>query len=163
MKEGKKEKRIFSSNHIDPNNGEEKNSELKKLYEFYHKLWFCGFFQAQKAFDGIEFACCFSVTAGSIAGGATMNPVILGVISGAGVILKTALEMKNLPQKIEQAKFAFTSYAKVLADLRSFMRGEVYHKEDFLMKLKTLDEIVIDLSLNWEKFLVKYKKTFVVE
>ena len=64
------------------------------------------------------------VAAGSIAGGVTMNPVILGVISGAGVLLKTVLEMKSYYQKIEQAKFAFTSYAKILAEIRSFLRGE---------------------------------------
>ena len=53
------------------------------------------------------------VTTGTIVGGVTMNPIVLGVISGLGVILKTAMEMTNLQKKIENSKVAFTSYAKV--------------------------------------------------
>ena len=41
-----------------------------------------------------------------------MNPIVLGVISGVGLIMKTAMEMKNLKNKIEMSKFAFTTYEK---------------------------------------------------
>ena len=47
---------------------------------------------------------------------------------------------------------------KVLSDLRNFLRGEEGHKEEYLQKLKTLDDMVIDMSLNWEKFVGKYKE-----
>ena len=103
------------------------------------------------------------VTTGSIVGGVTMNPVILGVISGAGVLLQTVIEIKNLSKKIEQSKFAFTSYANVLSDLRNFMRGEEYNQEEYLRKLKTLDDHVIEMSLNWEKYVKKYKSEFAVK
>ena len=162
----KRKKSIYSFNHIDPNNSQEKLVELQKLYEFYHKLWHCYemvYSRYKKGMLVLNLVSVSMVAAGSIAGGVTMNPIILGVISGAGVLLKTALEMKNYSQKIEQAKFAFTSSAKVLSEIRSFLRGEEYHKEDFLMRLKTLDDIVIDLSLNWEKYVEKYKKKVFVE
>ena len=103
------------------------------------------------------------VTTGTIVGGVTMNPIVLGVISGLGVILKTAMEMTNLQKKIENSKVAFTSYAKVLSDLRNFLRGEEWHKEEYLQKLKTLDDMVIDMSLNWEKFVAKYKEEYDVD
>ena len=64
------------------------------------------------------------VTTGSIVGGVTMNPIVLGILSGLGVLLKTAMEMKNLQKKIQNANVAFTAYAKVLSDLRNFLRGE---------------------------------------
>ena len=110
---------------------------------------------------GLNLVSVTLVTTGTIVGGVTMSPVILGVISGAGVSLKTAMEMKNLSRKIENAKYAFTSYAKVLSDLRNFLHGEEFHKAEFLSKLKTLDYHVIDMSLNWEKFVGKYKEEFV--
>ena len=100
------------------------------------------------------------VVTGSIVGGATMNPIILGTISGAGVILKTAMELKNLQKKIENVNVAFTSYAKILVDLRNFLRGEEWEKEIYLQKLKTLDDMVIEMGLNREKYLEKYKKEF---
>ena len=43
-----------------------------------------------------------------------MNPIVLGVISGVGLIVKTASEMKNLKSKIEMSKFAFTTYEKTI-------------------------------------------------
>ena len=41
-----------------------------------------------------------------------MNPIVLGLISGVGLIVKTASEMKNLKSKIEMSKFAFTNLRK---------------------------------------------------
>ena len=42
-------------------------------------------------------------------------------------------------------------------------RGEEWHKEECLQKLKTLDDMVIDMSLNWEKFVGKYREEYDVE
>ena len=100
------------------------------------------------------------VTTGTIVGGVTLNQIILGCISGPGIILKSAMEMKNLQKKIQNANVAFTAYAKVLSDLRNFLRGEEWHKEEYLQKLKTLDDMVIDMSLNWEQFVEKYKEEY---
>ena len=157
-------KSVFNFNHIDQKHLERKD-ELEKLYAFYHKLWFCykNVFSREKEINlTLNLISATLVTTGTIVGGVTMYPVILGVISGAGVILKTAMEMKNLQKKIENAKIAFTSYAKVLSDLRNFLRGEEWHKEEYLQKLKTLDDMVIEMGLNWEKFVGKYRKEFKV-
>ena len=143
----------------------ERKDELENLYAFYHKLWYCYkkvFSREKKILLGLNLLSVTLVTTGTIVGGVTMNPIILGVISGAGVVLKTAMEMKNPQQKIENAKIAFTSYAKVLSDLRNFLRGEEWEKDVFLQKLKTLDDMVIEMGLNWEKFLGKYKKEYEV-
>ena len=42
-------------------------------------------------------------------------------------------------------KFAYTSYEKVLTDLRSFMRGLEYNDKEFLDYVKILDDIIIDM------------------
>ena len=143
----------------------ERKDELENLYAFYHKLWYCYkkvFSREKKILLGLNLLSVTLVTTGTIVGGVTMNPIILGVISGAGVVLKTAMEMKNPQQKIENAKIAFTSYAKVLSDLRNFLRGEEWEKDVFLQKLKTLDDMVIEMGLNWERFVGKYKKEYEV-
>ena len=66
-------------------------------------------------------SACLDVS-GTITGGVTLNPVVLGTISGSGVLLKTRSEIKNYRKKIELCRFAYTSYEKILVDLRSFMR-----------------------------------------
>ena len=151
----KRKKSVINFNHIDQRNLAKKD-ELTKMYEFYHKLWFCYkkvFTQAKRWHLTLNLISVGLVTTGTTVGGLTMNPIVLGVISGAGILLKTTMEMKNLQKKINNSRLAFTSYANILADLRNFLRGEEWNKDEFLMKLKALDDSVIDMGLNWEKFL----------
>ena len=78
------------------------------------------------------------IAIGAIAGGVTMNPIVLGVISGVGLIIKTAMEMKNLKSKIEMAKFAFTTYEKTLSNLRFALRGGNFDQTEFCLQWKRL-------------------------
>ena len=89
-----------------------------------------------------------------------MNPIVLGVISGLGLIVKTAMEMKNLKSKIEMAKFAFTTYEKTLSDLRFALRGGNFDKTEFLSSMEAID---IDLGLDLEKFENEWKINFSTE
>ena len=68
---------------------EEKDlEEVKKLFRAYHKLWWCfkKLHKHEKRCDLIEkVSSSVLVAAGLIAGGATMNPVILGVHFRIGI------------------------------------------------------------------------------
>ena len=101
------------------------------------------------------------VVSGTVAGSVTLNPIVLGTISGAGVLLKTFSEAKNYKRKIEMCKFAYTSYGKILTDLRSFMRGIEYNDKEFLDYVKVLDDIIIDMCPLTDKFEKKYNKVFI--
>ena len=59
------------------------------------------------------------------------------------------------------SKFAYTSYAKILNDLRSFMRGLEYNHKEFLDYVKILDEIIIDMCPLTDSFEKKYNKMFI--
>ena len=78
------------------------------------------------------------VAIGAIAGGVTMNPIVLGVISGVGLIVKTASEMAQPKSKMEMSKFAFTTYEKTLSDLRFALRGEILIELNFCLQWKRL-------------------------
>ena len=73
------------------------------------------------------------MTIGTVDGDVTLNPVVLGAISGAGIMLGTFSERKNYKRKIEMCRFAFITYLKILANL--------------LDQMKLLDEMIIDLCL----------------
>ena len=64
------------------------------------------------------------VAIGTIAGGITLSPVVLGVVNGAGVVVAGIGTKKNYKRKIEMSKIAFTSYEKVLVELRAALRGD---------------------------------------
>ena len=156
-----KRKSIINFNHIDNHN--QFKDELTKMYEFYHKLWYCYktiYVEAKRINLTMNLISAGLVATGTIVGGVTMNPVILGVLSGFGVLMKTTMEMKNLSKKNEQSRDAFTSYEKILSDLRNSMRGESFPKEEYLTKLKICDDRIIDMGLNWEKYLATYLKEY---
>ena len=96
------------------------------------------------------------VVIGTIVGGITLNPIALGTISGSGLLLKTFSEIKNYKKKIEMSKFAFTTYQKILVELRSYLRGNDFNHAKFINEMKMLDEMIIDLCPIADKFEKQY-------
>ena len=156
-------KNLFDFNHIDPSISEETKEELKKLYKYYHKLWWCHKKTVER-FKNINLAVNLVsvslVTAGTIAGAVTLNPVILGVITGAGLLIKTTSEIKQYSNKIAMFEIGLSTYEKTLVDLRSFLRGKKYSREDFIFKMNLVDGDIADLYSIPEKILKKYEKNF---
>ena len=118
---------IFTFNHIDTSIDETTLSDIKAHYRFYHKKWWC-YKQACKHLKRknlfFKLSSSSLITAGAIAGGVTLNPIILGAISGAGLLIKTITDHKNYNRRIEMSKYACTAYQKVLIELRSCLRGK---------------------------------------
>ena len=80
------------------------------MYEYYHCRFWC--YQKEcKYFKKLNLAVNMSSTGliaiGAIAGGLTLQPAILGSISGAGLALKTFSETKDYKRKTETSKFAY--------------------------------------------------------
>ena len=117
-------KDLFYFNHIDPAINEGKLKELKELYKYYCKLWWC-YKKAVKQFKranlAINIASVGLITSGTIAGAIPLNPIIIGVITGLGLFVKTTSEIKKYANKIELFKLGLTTYGKTLVDLRSFL------------------------------------------
>jgi len=88
----------------------------------------------------------------TIVGAATLNPIVPGTISGAGLILSTFTEAKNYKRKIELCKFAYMTYEKILTNIRSFLRGLEFDDERFLDYIKVVNEIIIDMCPLYDKF-----------
>ena len=158
---------IFHLNHMDKSINDDKLLETKTLYKHYCKRFWC----YKKAFKYFKRINLFSnitstglVAVGTIAGGATLNPIILATISSAGLSVKTFSEIKNYKKKIEMSKFAYTTYKKVLVNnLRSCLRGNEFNHTTFINDMKMIDEIIIDLCPLTDKFEKPYNKKFTSE
>ena len=77
---------------------------------------------------------------GTITGGITLNPIILGTVNGIGLLISNIGKMKNYKKKIEITQIAHTTYEKVLVELRSALRGNEFDKDELLDKMKVIDE-----------------------
>ena len=95
---------------------------------------------------------------GTISGGLALNPIVLGVINGIGILLTNFGKMKNYKKEIEMTKIAFTTYEKVLVELRSALRGNEFDKDQFIDKMKVVDEMIIDQTPLVDKYVKLYDK-----
>ena len=100
------------------------------------------------------------MTIGTITGGITLNPVVLGVVNGAGVVVAGIGKKKNYKRKIEMSRIAFTTYEKVLVELRAALRGDKWNKEEFVNRMKLVDEMIIDQTPIADRFTSRYNKKF---
>ena len=156
-------KDIFEFNHIDPEITKTDLKTIKDLYKYYHKKYWC----YRKAYRSYKFLDnFFSITSislvaiGTIAGGITLNPIILGVINGAGIIIAGVGKKNDYKRKIEMTRIAFTTYEKVLVELRSVLRGDDWNKEEFIDRMKLIDDMIIDQTPEADRFISRYEEKF---
>ena len=156
-------KDIFEFNHIDKSLSESDVTTLKDFYSHYHKKYWC-FKRSYKRYKLLDETLTLTggglVVIGTITGGITLNPIILGVINGAGVIVVSLAKKKNYKKKIEMSQIAFTTYDKVLVELRSALRGDSFNKQEFIDRMKLIDEMIIDQTPLADRFVKKYSKKF---
>ena len=156
-------KDIFEFNHIEKSLSESEVNTLKDFYKHYHKKYWC-FKKSYKSYkfldDVFTISGIFLVAVGTISGGITLNPVVLGVVNGAGLIVTGIGKKNNYKRKIERTRIAFTNYEKVLVELRSALRGDDFNEEEFVDRMKLIDEMIIDQTPIADRFVSRYEKKF---
>ena len=156
-------KDIFEFNHIDKSLSESEIKTLKDFYSHYHKKYWC-FKRSYKSYKFLDNFFTISgiclVAIGTISGGITLNPVVLGVVNGAGVIVAGVGKKNNSKRKIEMTRIAFTTYEKVLVELRAALRGDDCNKQEFVDRMKLIDELIIDQTPISDKFESRYNEKF---
>ena len=158
-----RKKSIYNFNHIDDKLKGNEIDMLKKIYSHYHKKTWC-YKMAFKYFRRtnviLNVTSIILTATGSVVGAVTLNPIVLGTVTGAGLTLQGFIKMKNYNRKIEMCKFAYTSYQKVLNEIRSYLRGEPYDIEKLTLELNWLDNQITDLCPLVDKFKAKYDKIY---
>ena len=156
-------KDIFEFNHIDKSLSESDVTTLKDFYSHYHKKYWC-FKKSYKSYKFLDDVFTISgiclVAIGTISGGITLNPVVLGVVNGAGVIVAGVGKKNSYKRKIEMSRIAFTTYEKVLVELRAALRGDEWNKQEFVDRMKLIDEMIIDQTPIADRFEINYKNKF---
>ena len=157
-------KKIFSWNHISEKLNENQIEELKALYKNYHRLFKCYHWKYKKLRRlkiSLQLSSISLTVIGTITGSVTLNPVVGGTVVGAGVIIQGYLAKTNLLQRIGKCRLAYTSYEKIMVQLRSFMRGIPYDENVFLSDIKIIDDMIIDQCPSADEYSEKYNKKFI--
>lgn len=62
-------------------------------------------------------------------------------MTGSGLVLKSYAEVKNFRRKIKMSRFTFTTYEKILSDIRFFLRSAEFHEETFPNNVKLTETV----------------------
>ncbi|KAL9984472.1 hypothetical protein ACROYT_G006767 [Oculina patagonica] len=100
---------------------------------------------------------------GTVVGSITLNPIVIGCLTGSGVLIHGYITKSNISDKVNKCKFAYTSYEKVCIQIKCFLRGLPSDENAFLTDLKVLDDIVIDQCPTVDEYVKKYYKKFTSE
>ena len=155
--------KIIGFNHISDSLSYDEVNKLKTLYRSYHRLQMCykwKYKRLRRLKLSLELSSIGLTTVGAILGGVTLNPIILGSLTGCGIMIQAYLTKSDLNRRVDRCRFAFTSYERVLIQLKSFLRGLPYNESNFLTDLKVLDDIVINQCPSVDKYYDKYDKVF---
>ena len=155
--------KVIGFNHISDNLSNDEVIKLKTLYKSYHRLQMCYKWKYKKLRRlklSLELSSIALTSVGAIIGGITLNPIILGSLTASGIMIQAYLTKSDLHKRVDMCKLAFTTYEKVLVQLKNFLRGLSYHETNFLTDLKVLDDIIIDQCPLVEKYIDKYNKVY---
>ena len=155
---------VFNWNHISKDLSDDEITELQALYKHYHRLFKCYQWKYKKLRRiklGLELSSISLTVVGTITGAVTLNPIVVGCVAGSGVIIQGYLTKSDLRQRVERCRFAYTSYEKILVQLKSFLRGLPYDENVFLSDIKIIDDIVIDQCPSVDKYFEKYNCKFI--
>ena len=155
--------KVIGFNHISDNLSNDEVIKLKTLYKSYHRLqmrykW--KYKKLRRLKLSLELSSIALTSVGAIIGGITLNPIILGSLTASGIMIQAYLTKSDLHKRVDLCKLAFTTYEKVLVQLKNFLRGLPYHETNFLTDLKVLDDIIIDQCPLVEKYIDKYNKVY---
>ena len=157
-------KNIFNWNHISNDLIEDEISKLKTLYKCYPRLYKCyqwKYKRLRRLKLSLELSSLCLTSVGSVVGAVTLNPIILGTLAGSGIMIQAYLTKSDLNKRVNRCRFAYTTYEKILVQLKSFLRGLPYDKNIFLSDIKIMDDIVIDQCPSIDKYFDKYNNSFI--
>ena len=156
--------KIYNFNHISDQLNQEEVNKLKALYKTYHRLYKCyemKYRRLKRLKLSLEMSSIFLTVSGIITGSVTLNPIILASISGSGILIQGYLTKSDINKRVNMCRFAYTSYQKILVQLKSYLRGIEYNENELLSDIKILDDIIISECPSIEKMSEIYNKKFI--
>ena len=76
------------------------------------------------------------------------------------MLIQAYLKRKNIDAKIEQSKHAQIKYEHMLSEINRYMRDTEFKDHDLIVKLKHIDNEIIESKPNMNKYNKKYHKKY---
>ena len=84
--------------------------------------------------------------ASMIAGSVFKTTIVVTCLAAIGTVIKAWNDFKKLSIKVDMCRFAYTTYAKTLTELRNYVGGIPFDKDGFLINMETFDHTITDFA-----------------
>ena len=116
----------------------------------HHRKWWChrNLYYRFKRFNTILNVLSLLVTCcGLIVGPILQNVLLTTLLTAMGMFVKGWNDFKKYPIKMDMSKFAYSTHAKALSELRVHVQGcPIEDVDSFLLKQQTLEDVIIDFA-----------------
>ena len=121
---------------------------LDAWYAYYHRHWWCRrrqftrFKRAHLWWNGLALLLMAS---GLIVGPVLKSSWVVAGLAAVSTLVKGWIDFRNWGTLVQLSRFAYTTYAKTLIELRTWARsGDDGDPAAFLVKMQTLEDMVTD-------------------
>ena len=99
-------------------------------------------------------------SASMIVGSVWHESFVMVALRAAAAFVKGWSDFKKYSHKMDMCRFAYITYEKTLMERKNYVRAHEFDINTFLIKMKTLDELVTDFDFLFERYKQLYYNKF---
>ena len=119
---------------------------MNQVYTHHHRQWWCHrqmFFRFKRIYTLLNIFSLLITSLGLIIGPVLQNVLLTSILAVVGMFIKGWNDFKRYSIKMDMSKFAYSTHAKALSELRALQSTAT---EEFLLKQQILEEVIIDFA-----------------
>ena len=118
---------------------------MNPVYTHHHRQWWSHrqmFFRFKRIYTILNILSLLITSLGLIIGPVLQNVILTSILAAVGMFIKGWNDFKRYSIKMDMSKFAYSTHAKALSELRALQSAT----DEFLLKQQILEEVIIDFA-----------------
>lgn len=131
---------------------------MNQVYTYHHRQWWCHrqmFFRFKRIYTILNILSLLATSLGLIIGPVLQNVLLTSILAAVGMFIKGWNDFKRYSIKMDMSKFAYSTHAKALTELRALQLSAT---DEFLLKQQILEEVIIDFAPPIPDHILRYYK-----
>ena len=119
---------------------------MNQVYTYHHRQWWCHrqmFFRFKRINTILNILSLLITSLGLIIGPVLQNVLLTAILAAVGMFIKGWNDFKRYSIKMDMSKFAYSTHAKALTELRALHSSPT---NEFLLKQQILEDVIIDFA-----------------
>ena len=119
---------------------------MNQVYMYHHRQWWCHrqmVSRFNRIYTILNILSLLITSSGLIIGPVLQNVLLTSILAAVGMFIKGWNDFKRYSIKMDMSKFAYSTHAKALSELRALHSSPT---DEFLLKQQILEDVIIDFA-----------------